>query len=451
VISSPPSANSDATSRWVGPRGRQILYTGAWSLVAKVAAAANVFLAIPFVLHALGPAQFGVWATLVSLVTFAGFLDFGLGNGTMNLIAAAHGRGADEEVANILHEGRRTLLWIALWLALAVTMILPLVPWTRLLGLPTGAALTAQVAAAAVLFTIVLAVPLNLATRVQLGIGRGDRAFRWQAIGQLLTLAVVIMLAKNGAPLAGLVAAAVATPLLASIANTWALWRDPQMGRSTSTRHPAIAAHIKREGLLFFVLQLAAALAFSADLPLISALRGPTDAGTYAIVQRLFSIIPLALGLIWAPLWPMYRQALAERNHDWVVKTLRRSLMLALLVALVGGVVLAAGFERIVALWVHRPLAVPGTLLVGFAVWCVIDAIGTGLATFLNAASIMKYQIITAAIFASTCFALKFLTIYYYGIWVIPWITASTFLVTSLIPVFLLKDRIIRITSSHSY
>ncbi len=62
-------------------------------MVAKAAAAANLFLTVPFVLHALGPAQFGAWATLVSLVMFAGFLDFGFGNGTMNLVAAAHCAG----------------------------------------------------------------------------------------------------------------------------------------------------------------------------------------------------------------------------------------------------------------------------------------------------------------------------------------------------------------------
>jgi O-antigen/teichoic acid export membrane protein len=78
-----------AIDRWMGPRGRRILHTSAWSMVAKLAAAANLFLTVPFVLRTLGPAQFGAWATLVSLVMFAGFLDFGFGNGTMNLIAAA--------------------------------------------------------------------------------------------------------------------------------------------------------------------------------------------------------------------------------------------------------------------------------------------------------------------------------------------------------------------------
>ncbi|HUB91126.1 MAG TPA: hypothetical protein VMA74_15485 [Dyella sp.] len=438
-------------SRRVGPRGRRILHTGAWSIVAKVFAAANLFLTVPFVLHTLGPKLFGVWATLVSLVIFAGFLDFGIGNGTMNLVAAAQGRGAYDEIGPILREGRRTLLWLALWLAVASSIALPLVPWQHLLGLPDEMAASCRTATAAILFTVVLAVPLNLANRVQLGLGRGDRAFRWQALGQLLTTAVVIVLAKLDASLPLLVLAAVATPLVASAANTWLLWLEPQMASSGKKNDPTIATHIRREGLLFFVLQLAAALAYSADLPLISTLRSPADAGTYAIVQRLFSVIPLGLGLIWTPLWPIYRQALAAGDYRWVMHTLRRSVVLAVLAAFFTSSVLMLGFDRIVPLWVHKPVAIAGTLLEGFVVWCTVNAAGTAIATFLNAASVMRYQVITAAIFAIACIGLKAWAISHFGIWIVPWITATTFLFLNLAPTLLLGPRIIAFAHSKIY
>jgi O-antigen/teichoic acid export membrane protein len=400
-----------------------------------MAAAANLFVAVPFVLHALGPEQFGAWATLVSLVTFAGFLDFGFGNGTMNLVAAAHGRGAREEVAEVVVEGRNTLVRVSLVLGALVLVALPVVPWHLLLGLPPEMAGISRAAAASVLFTIVLAVPLNLATRVQLGLGRGDRAFRWQFAGQLLTLALVILLARSRASLAVLTAAAVATPLIASVANTVFLWRSRDIAKRTpNSRRPDIAQRIRHEGLLFFVLQLAAALSFSADLPLISALLGPAEAGKYAIVQRLFSIVPLALGLIWAPLWPIYRQALSAGNHQWVATTLRRSMVFAVVVAAGCVCVFTFAFEPIVSLWIRRPLGVGTLLLIGFGTWCVIEAAGTALATFLNAASVMRYQVIVATIFAFTCLAAKVWAIRHFGIVMVPWATAVVYGLTVLLP-----------------
>ena len=437
---------------WLGPRGRSILHAGSWSLAAKIAAAANLFVAVPFVLHALGPEQFGAWATLVSLVTFAGFLDFGFGNGTMNLVAAAHGRGAKEEVAAVLVEGRDTLMRISLVLGAMVMVALPLVPWHRLLGLPQEMAGSSRTAAAAVLFTIVLAVPLNLATRVQLGLGRGARAFRWQFAGQLLTLALVILLSKSRSSLAVLTAAAVATPLSASLANTVVLWRSPEIAEGASNgRRPDIARRIRHEGLLFFVLQLAAALSFSADLPLISALLGPVEAGNYAIVQRLFSVVPLALGLIWTPLWPIYRQALAAGNHEWVAMTLRRSMIFAALVAAGCACVFTIAFEPIMSLWIHRPLGSGTLFLAGFGVWCVVEAVGTALATFFNAASVMRYQLAVAIIFACTCLAAKVWAIQHFGIVMVPWATAVVYSLTVLLPAVYFGPRLFNDAFSRRY
>lgn len=422
---------------WIGHRGRNILHTGGWSLAAKVCTAANLFISIPFVLSAIGTEQFGAWATLVSLVAFAGFLDFGFGNGAMNLLAAAHGRNSPAEVATILHEGRRALLRIALWLAVIALIALPLVSWHRMLGMPDSMSSASRNAVAAVLFSIVLAVPLNLANRVQLGLGRGDRAFRWQAIGQLATLAMVIVLARTHASLTTLTAAAVATPLLASVANTCSVWRDPAIATASPMAGPErteIARRIRGEGILFFGLQLSAILAFSVDLPLISAFRGPAEAGTYAIVQRLFSVVPLALSLIWAPLWPIYRQALATGDHQWVKRTLRRSLGFAIALAAIGAAVLAFGFDPITGVWVRKPLVVGGVLLAGFSAWCIVEAAGTALATFLNAASVLRYQLVTACVFATICLLGKAWAITHLGIAWVPWVTVVTYCMASVLP-----------------
>lgn len=430
-------------SHWLGARGRRILHTGAWSMIAKLTAAANLFVTVPFVLKALGPTEFGVWATLASLVTFAGFLDFGLGNGTMNLVASAHGRGESARIATIVHEGRRALLLLALLLAGVAALALPTVPWHRLLGVSDALSVPTRVSVGIVLATILLSIPLNLATRAQLGLGQGNHAFRWQAVGQALTLCLVILLAKGGAALEWLVAATVATPLVTSVANNLQLNFGVLGQRShISMRDPAIAAAIRNEGLLFFVLQLAAALAYSADLPLISAMRGPEEAGQYAIVQRLFSVIPMVLGLVWIPLWPLYRQALSTGDHAWVQRTLRYSLRAALAVATAGALILGVGFDLITRAWLHTPLHVSHALVAGFAVWCIIDAAGTALATFLNAASIMRYQVFAACAFAGSCLAGKYMALSLLGTWPLPWVTNLTFIALYLTPILLLWSKI---------
>ncbi|NGY06966.1 lipopolysaccharide biosynthesis protein [Solimonas terrae] len=443
---------SPRPSSLIGHRGRNIANTASWALAAKLAAAANLFVAVPFVLSSLGPKEFGAWATLVSLVYFAGFLDFGFGSGTMNLVAAARGRGQSSEIPIILREGRRTLFKVAACLALTVLIALPLAPWHRLLGLPETMSTDCRFAFAAVLFSIVAAVPLNLANRVQLGLGHGARAFRWQTAGQLLALAVVMAASVLGATLPWLTLAAVGTPLLASIGNTFSLAHDPATQTSEIVPYQArIATQIRREGSLFFVMQLAAALAFSADLPLISALQDPTQAGVYAIVQRLFSVIPLALSLIWAPLWPAYRNALAAKDQHWVLKTLRNSLALAGIFSILFASVLVLGFKYILRFWMHHPIDVPSALLTGFALWSIFESVGSAIGTFLNAASVMRYQIIVGCTFAAVCFSAKIWALANIGVVAMPWTTLISYIGCSLLPLILFSRRILTDVLAKTY
>lgn len=444
----PPSTNRKT---WIGSRGRKIVRTSAWSFIAKAAAAANLFLSIPFVLNALGPEQFGAWATLTSLVVFAGFLDFGMGNGAMNLVASAKGRGADKEIGIIVCEAWITLLRVAIAAGMATLLFTFLVPWQRLLGLSPDMAVVSRTSAMIVMLTIAIAIPLNLAMRIQLGLGRGDRAFRWQTVGQLLALSALVLLAHIRAPLPALTAASVSIPLLGSLGNTLSLLFDPSLEISKWKRRPEISTQIRHDGFLFFILQLCAALAFSTDLPLISALLGPTQAGNYAIAQRLFSVTPILLGLIWLPLWPIYRNALAADDLAWALRTYHRSMIISTALAAVIGLSLALIFYPLTKLWLGAAASVSWLLVAGFATWGVIDGAGTATATFLNAAGIMRPQLIIAIVFAALCLPLKAWGISTFGLQAVIWVTVSLGILVNLLPLWLLRRRLLALVSEKTY
>ena len=441
-------------SHLIGDRGRAVLHAGSWSLVAKLCAAANLFLSIPLALRALDATQFGLWVTLVSLTAFAGFLDFGFSNGTMNLLAAAKGKDAKEEVAQILRQSLRVLLVLAAWLAVALGGAWLIVPWGKLVELPLETAGPAFAALACVFVAIVLSLPLNLGHRVQLGLGRGDRAFKWQAVGQLGALVSVAIVGKVQPSLLAMTAVAVFTPLLASLANTTSLLRDPRLRPSSpSSREEgkAIRTAIRREGMLFFVLQLAAALAFSADLALISTLYDPAAAGSYAVVQRIFSVAPLALSMLWAPLWPIYRSALAKGDFPWVARTLNRSMILACLFAVTASTLIIAGFGPLMRALTDAPTQTSALLLVGFGLWSVFESVGNAVGTFLNSASVLRFQMFATISFAVSCVAAKVLLVASGGIEWLPWATIATYALTFVLPLALYWPKLLSAVRNRQY
>src|SRR5262249_44715503 len=125
--------------------------------------------------------------------------------------------------------------------------------------------------------------------------------------------------------------------------------------------------------ILFFVLQLASALAYSSDNLIASRLLGAAEVADYSVAVKLFTLSAVLLGLVLQPLWPAYAEAIARRDLMWVRRTLWRATIGAGVVAAAVAATFLLGFERIIGLWLHRPLHVSSDLLFGLATWCVVD------------------------------------------------------------------------------
>ena len=442
-------AGAEGLNGLIGHRGYRILKTGGWALTAKICAAINLFICVPFVLEALGQRHFGAWAAVVSVITLSNFLDFGLGNGAMNLIAGAKGGNRPEQISAIIASAYSSLLKTTAVLTLSFLAV-PFLPWHRLLGLPMADADISMASVAIVLFAVLATIPLSLANKLQLGLGIGGKAFRWQAAGQLLTAGTVIALAKSGYGLPALVAGSALVPLSALLMNTRELLKSLPKMDNTLHADSQISRQIRHEGALFFILQLCAALAFSLDLLLITALSGAEHAASYSIVQRAFSLIPLSLGLFWVSLWPTYREALAANHQDWVFRIFRKSTLFAALFAAAGGSFIALAFEPASRYWIGQPLQVSALMLWGFGLWHALESIGTSVAMLLNAASIVRIQVLLAVGFALPCLAVKAIIADRHMEEYLPLATFVLYLLLSLLPMLFARSRIRRLIQAKS-
>jgi O-antigen/teichoic acid export membrane protein len=118
---------------------------------------------------------------------------------------------------------------------------------------------------------------------------------------------------------------------------------------------------------------------------------GAEDASGYAIVERLFSIVAVAVGVITAPLWAAYGEALGKRDHEWARRCLRTSLWrFALLSSLMCGALVAA-FGPLVSLLGAGTVHVSLTVAVAMAAWRVVESLGSALAVYIFASENVRF------------------------------------------------------------
>ena len=198
-------------------------------------------------------------------------------------------------------------------------------------------------------------------------------------------------------------------------------------------------------GSLFFVLQLAAALAFASDNLIAAQVLGTEAVAEYAVTLQLFSLPMLLLGTLFAPLWPAYGEAVTRGDVLWVQQTLRRSLLLAAIVAGLPSMMLVLWGGPLIHWWAGPSITPSFWLLVGLAMWAVLQALGNAVAMFLNGASVIRLQVICASLLALVGLPAKVILAREFGLPGIAWGTVLAYSVLVATPYLVAVPRILRL------
>ena len=413
---------------------------------AKFITVAASFITIPLTLNYLGVERFGLWMTVSSLTALLGFADMGLGNGLLNTISEANGK--DDRVAARIHVSSALAIFsvMAAVIVSATLVTYRFIEWAGVYRVKSPTAI-AEAGPATVVFVLCLAInlPLGAVQRVQLGYQQGFNNSLWQMVGSILALAAVLRAVYLQAGLPWLVLCLVGVPLLATFvqnihvyqfANRW-LRPSLRFIRRWSMRR------LFRLGIMFFLLQLALAIAYASDNIVAAQILGPQAVAEYATATKLASITPIVLSLLLSPLWPAYGEALSRGDVKWVRSTLFRTLAFSTPFAAVAALILVLFGQEIVEQWVG-PAVVPSySLLLGLGVTSILTAAGSTIAIFMNGTGIIKFQVICGCLMAVVALVLKIFLAQTIGVAGIAWGTAIAYLVCVAIPTVVYMPRLL--------
>ncbi len=419
-------------------RFRRASLSAATSAGAKGIALVTTAVSVPLTLGYLGSERFGVWMTLSALIALLGFTDLGLGNSLLNGVAHAAGRDDRTAIRANVSSGIVMLIGVAVVFGLLFAFVYGHVSWAAVFNVGSPSALEETGPAAAVLVVcFLIGMPAGAFPQVRLGLQQGYVNSMFVAVGNITALALVIWAIQLRLGLPWLVLAMAGAPLLATILNGFVLLaRSSWLRPSLHYVDFAVARALLRVGLLFLVLQLAVAVAFTSNSIIIAAMIGPSAVADYAVVSKLFLIPTLLVGFALGPLWPAYREALSRGDVQWVRRTFRRSIRLSLAVAgLVSAALVVFGLP-IMAVWVGTSSVRPSfDLVLAVGIWTTISAVGNAMAMLLNGAQVMRFQVVTATVMATTNVLLSIVLTARIGISGVVWGSVIAYTAFSLIPV----------------
>lgn len=387
-----------------GGRSKERLRRAALTTLAAGAARGIGLLAslisVPLTFRYLGPERYGICMVLISIIAAMGFADLGIGNGLMNAVSEAYGRD-DRRLARE-HVTSAFVLMLCIAVALAITGAAgyPFLPWLRMFNVKSQTAAAEGARAFLVLYaSFVISIPLGVITRAQAGLQKGFSSQIVSAFWSILSLIGMLLAISLHASLVWLVFASVFAGILTTLFNGWILFREhPWLLPTWHALRKRSASKIFRLGMMFFVLQCAMTVSFTSDNIVIAQVMGAAAVATYAVPQKLFSIVSILVGMGLAPLWPAYGEAIARGDVAWVRRVFFASLRLVLGITIPVCVALAFAGPWILRFAMGKSLHPTPLLLVALSVWGVVYGVAYVSDMLLNGAGVLKPQAITAVL-----------------------------------------------------
>jgi O-antigen/teichoic acid export membrane protein len=380
-------------------RRRRITLTAATGFAAKAAMLLPTLLIAKVVLPILGTERFGILITVMSMLAILTLADLGIGSSLITAISRALGADRDDEVRYLQANG----LALSTGVGLVLLLLGFVIAQTHVGNLlfPAGSlAVRDEATRALTTFWLLfaLSLPLTLISKIQLGLQTGHIANLWQIGAALVNFAVGCTAAIRGLSVPWIIAGMMSGTLLCGLANLLLhlrqspQWR-PRRGDVTQERLKTLL----QSGGFYLALQLIFTIAYSVDTTMVGRVYGPTQAASYALSERIFSIVAVATSVITAPLWAAYGESIGRGDVDWARRALTTATMRITLASIVLSGTLLLLLQPLIRVLSSGQLTVPWTVAASMAVWRVIEAVGASLSVYLYASERIRFILLVGS------------------------------------------------------
>lgn len=352
----------------------------------------------PIVLGYLGTGLYGIWATVLNVVSWVNYFDIGISNGLRNKLSASLAKGEGDERARSLISSAYCMLTLVVAIILAISLIVfHFIDWDSILNISpdlySGATIIVQVSYILMCLGFLFSICKSLFFAVQ----QAHVVSLLGVMQQLAMLASVLLL--YGYKEDKLMAVAIAygaSALLVELVFTVAFFaRNRCWTPSLAYASRGDAKEVTGLGVQFFVVQIASLVLSTTDNIIVSNIFGPAEVTPYSMAIKLFTVpISLYVAMI-SPYWSSVTAKYAVKNFEGIRSAIIHMQKL-LIVPIVPCAVLAVFFEPITTLWLGQRLDVAPLLIALSFTYALVYSWNAIYSQVANGMSCMRMMIVVA-------------------------------------------------------
>lgn len=356
------------------------------------------YIYVPIVMHYLGIEKYGVWATILSILSWISYFDIGIGNGLRNRLTEAIASRQDERGKKLVSSAYAMIAVIMVAAALIFIFVAQNVNWHKIFGIGEIDENLTQVVCVSVAFVatnFVLSICKNVLYAIQRATFVSVMELSTQALNLCGVLLVSQFVSGNLFAMACVYGTSMVTVNVVASIITYGKRKD--IRPNIHNIEVKIGMELTSLGMQFFIIQICALVLFTTDNLIISRLYGAVDVTPYTSVNKLFNVISHAFTALLAPIWSSVTKAKTDNNFTWLNKLVNK-LNILMVPFFCAAALLAIIFKPLAGWWLGIDLSYEHGLIALGAFYCILTMWCNTYAYIANGLELMRMSMIVAVI-----------------------------------------------------
>lgn len=323
---------------------------------------------VPILLACFDDIEYGIWATMLSVINWIGFLDIGFEQGLRNKLS--------EALANNDYLLSRTLIsttYVCLFSIFIPIILLFLfgslfIQWGNIFNTPLWLMHDVNVTFILVISIMSVSFILRVINSVNFAVQEPSRNSDILLISQTIIFILLLLFSKYQESVSmikiGLIFSL--TPFIVTSCFSVYLFliKFPHLKPSFSLFKFKYVKQLLSVGLLFFVIQICGVIVTQSGNFIISNVLNPEEVPLFNVVNKYFSLLIVFFTIISSPYWSATTEAYVKKDFQWIKKSCKRLIEIWFIVQCVGLIMVLIS-PYFISVWTHYRIS--ANFLVSFS------------------------------------------------------------------------------------
>ncbi len=352
------------------------------------------FMIVPLMVQYLGVKQYGVWSTILSILTWMLILDVGIGNGLRNKVSESIANNKLDEARSYISTTYVVFMGVGVFLIFLVCLFIGYVDWQAVFNtdIVTNKTLVSLLEISFVFFIVNFI--LSIINQIFHGAQSSSIVSFNHALSNVFSLLFVYILTAYAESSLVLLSLAYGSSLMLSniILTFWFYSVNPLLRPNVRVIQFDKFKSLLGLGVNFFVVQIAVIVLFSTDKIIIAQLLGVDYVTSYDLMYKVFGAVTLFHSLFMLPLWSSFSHSMTKKDYEWIKKMMTSQLKL-ICVIVVATIPLVIMFPHIIFYWVGDIKYMDFNTYVVMGLYVVILAWNNVFSMFINSTGYLKLSV----------------------------------------------------------